>query len=267
MTQDPSDRAPSDPTAAPPDSASTPPQSWSAPDAPSSEATPPDSTRDSPSDATSAAGAPDPAPGSAGESTQVIDTSAARPYAGYDPGRFAGSPATGQAAPGPVSGYSAPPAGNHRAPGAGEHGSPYGAPPPGAPGYGPPGYAAPSYGQQAEAAAYGNVGGQPGPPGPGPGYPPPGYGGTGYGYTASAYGPPPTNTMAILSLIFAFVFAPVGIVLGFIARRQIRETGEQGDGIALAGLIISIAFTALFVLLVVIPILFLIFAAGAGGLS
>ncbi|MDP9428516.1 MAG: DUF4190 domain-containing protein [Actinomycetota bacterium] len=46
----------------------------------------------------------------------------------------------------------------------------------------------------------------------------------------------------------AFVFSPVGLVLGIVARRQIRETGEQGDGLALAGIIIGGIATALAVL-------------------
>jgi len=49
----------------------------------------------------------------------------------------------------------------------------------------------------------------------------------------------PTNTMAVLSLVFAFVFTPLGVVFGHMARSQIKRTGEQGDGLALAGLIIS----------------------------
>lgn len=60
--------------------------------------------------------------------------------------------------------------------------------------------------------------------------------------------PPPTrgtNTMAILALVFAFVFAPAAIVLGHIARKQIQQTGEEGDGLALAGLIIGYIFTGL----------------------
>ena len=88
------------------------------------------------------------------------------------------------------------------------------------------------------------------PPGfgyPPPGYPPPGYGPPGY--------PPvyvrPTNTMAILALVMAFVFAPVGLVLGIIARKQIRQTGEEGDGLALAGIIVGGLATALFALFIV----------------
>jgi hypothetical protein len=57
--------------------------------------------------------------------------------------------------------------------------------------------------------------------------------------------------MAILSLVLAFVFAPAGIVLGVIARKQIRQTGEDGDGLALAGIIVGGIFTALFVLVIV----------------
>jgi hypothetical protein len=57
-----------------------------------------------------------------------------------------------------------------------------------------------------------------------------------------------TNVMAILSLVFAFVFAPAGIVFGAIAKKQIRQTGEQGAGLAQAGFWLSIVFTVLGVL-------------------
>ncbi|WP_029431618.1 DUF4190 domain-containing protein [Blastococcus sp. URHD0036] len=116
-------------------------------------------------------------------------------------------------------------------------GQPYGQPAAyGAPGYGPPpAYGPPAYGPP----AYGP------PPGYGPGYPP------GYGYAR------PTNTMAILALVFIFVFSPASLVLGLIARRQIRETGEQGDGMALAGVIVGGISVGLFV----IGILFFVVAA------
>lgn len=70
---------------------------------------------------------------------------------------------------------------------------------------------------------------------------------------APSYPPPMvprTNTLAILSLVFAFVFWPAGIVLGHLARRQIAETGESGHGLATAGLIISYIGLACAVLLV-----------------
>ncbi|KXK59591.1 hypothetical protein AWW66_23420 [Micromonospora rosaria] len=52
----------------------------------------------------------------------------------------------------------------------------------------------------------------------------------------------------MLSLVFAFVASPVGIVLGHLAKRQIRQTGEQGSGLATAGLVLSYVFTGLAVL-------------------
>jgi hypothetical protein len=121
-------------------------------------------------------------------------------------------------------------------------GDPPSAPPPPPPGQAPPGYA-----QQGYAPP-----GYPPPGYPPPGYPPPGYAAAGYpppGYPGTAIRP--TNTMAILALVFAFVFAPAAIVLGVMARRQIRETGEQGDGLALAGIIVGSILTALFALMFV----------------
>jgi Domain of unknown function (DUF4190)/Domain of unknown function (DUF1707) len=57
---------------------------------------------------------------------------------------------------------------------------------------------------------------------------------------------PRTNAMAIASLacgigqIFLWFIAGVpAIVFGHVARRQIRESGEAGDGMALAGLILG----------------------------
>jgi hypothetical protein len=57
-----------------------------------------------------------------------------------------------------------------------------------------------------------------------------------------------TNVMAILALVGAFIFAPLGIVFGYIAKRQIKETGEQGEGLANVGLILGYVFTGLAVL-------------------
>jgi hypothetical protein len=96
--------------------------------------------------------------------------------------------------------------------------------------------------------------GDPPPPqyGPPPGYAPPlpGYGAPpGYGYPPPY--PRPTNQLAIVSLVLAFVFPPAGLVVGIVARRQIRRTGEDGDGLALAGAIVGGIATALFVLFIV----------------
>ena len=129
--------------------------------------------------------------------------------------------------------------------------APYGgAPGYGAPGYGAPGYGAPGYGPPPPQGSYGPVPGY----GPAPGYGP--------------YPPQyrrPTNTMAILALVLAFVFAPVGLVMGIIARKQIRQTGEEGDGLALAGIIVGAIGCAIFVLVIIFWII--TFAALSGSVT
>jgi hypothetical protein len=79
--------------------------------------------------------------------------------------------------------------------------------------------------------------------------------------TAPTPAAPPTNVLAIISLIAAFVIAPVGIILGFIDQNQIKTTGEGGAGLAKAGIILGIVFTVLYVLFIVLgailPFLFL----------
>src|SRR5690349_6671557 len=83
------------------------------------------------------------------------------------------------------------------------------------------------------------------------GPPPPGYG---YPRPYPVYGPP-TNPMAIAALVCALTIAPVGLGLGIAARKQIRRTGEQGDGLALAGIIIGGIVTGIWVLLIVVLII------------
>ena len=89
-------------------------------------------------------------------------------------------------------------------------------------------------------------------PYPGSGYP----GGPQTGpYQPYGYPYPPmqagTNTLAILALVFAFIFAPAAIVMGVLARKQIRRTGEQGMGLATAGMIVGIVFTVLSVIWII----------------
>jgi hypothetical protein len=59
---------------------------------------------------------------------------------------------------------------------------------------------------------------------------------------------PSTDGMAVTALICAFVAAPLAIPFGHIARAQIRRTGEQGAGMALAGLIIGYLWLGLVVI-------------------
>ena len=70
-----------------------------------------------------------------------------------------------------------------------------------------------------------------------------------------------TNGYAIASLacgLAQFVFGPLAtipaIVFGHMARYQIKRTGEQGDGLALAGLILGWATVILGILLLLIVV-------------
>lgn len=167
-------------------------------------------------------------------------------------------PGAGGTPPPEQPGWGAPPPG-YGAPPPSQGGPPpgYGAPPPGyggQPGGPPPGYGAPPPGYGAAPPGYGGPPGAGGPPPPGQGAPLPPYGGQPgypqpYGYGGyAAYPKRGTNVLAILALVFAFVCSPVGIVLGAIGLNQVKRTGEEGRGIAIAGLVLSVVFTLLAVL-------------------
>jgi peptidyl-prolyl cis-trans isomerase B (cyclophilin B) len=64
--------------------------------------------------------------------------------------------------------------------------------------------------------------------------------------------------MAVVSLVCAFLFAPLGILFGHISLSQIKKTGEEGRGLAIAGLVIGYLITVFTVLVVVISVLFVV---------
>lgn len=104
----------------------------------------------------------------------------------------------------------------------------------------------------------------PPPPPPGQGYyPPP--------------APPQTNGKSIVALvlgILAIVVPYVGFVLGIIAIvfaklsfTEIRQRGEQGRGLAVAGLVCGIIGTALYAIIIAILVIAFIAVAGASSYS
>lgn len=116
------------------------------------------------------------------------------------------------------------------------------------------------YGQQA-----GGYGQQPGGYGQQPGGygQQPGYSGYQPGWVGSpGYGAAKTNGLAIAALICGLVqFIGFGIftgipaiILGHMARRQVRQTGEQGAGMAMAGLVLGYIGVALAIILVIVII-------------
>jgi hypothetical protein len=75
----------------------------------------------------------------------------------------------------------------------------------------------------------------------------------------------PTNGLAIASLVCALaglatcgVTSIIGAILGHVSRRQIRERGEGGDGLALAGIISGWIIFGLFALFWTVYIIFFV---------
>ncbi|ALL79061.1 MULTISPECIES: DUF4190 domain-containing protein [unclassified Pseudonocardia] len=107
---------------------------------------------------------------------------------------------------------------------------------PGGAGYGPGAAGPPPW-----AAGPPGYGGPPGPyPGWGPAYPP----------------PRPTNGMAIASLVLGILWlyglgSILALVLGYVAKRQIAERGEQGGGLATAGIVLGWIGVAVLVVAIV----------------
>jgi hypothetical protein len=92
-------------------------------------------------------------------------------------------------------------------------------------------------------------------------------------YKSSAVAP--TNNLAVVSLVAGvlsffshvvpfvggFAVAVVAIVTGFMARSQIKQSGEQGMWMATAGIVIGILHIAL-IAIVVLLVLFVVFLLG-----
>ena len=145
----------------------------------------------------------------------------------YPPELWTGPPTTrppSAAPPGPV-----------RMPAYGTQPNPSAAPNPGVPPYagGPYG----SYGAQVQPGAYAPYG------------------------RPMAYGGPPqkTNGLAIASLICScagLLVVPliVGVVFGFVARAQIKQSqgAQRGDGLAIAGIVVGFGWAALIVLGIIV---------------
>ena len=100
-------------------------------------------------------------------------------------------------------------------------------------------------------------------------------------YSSAGYQPyaqrPKTNTLAILSIVFAFagiiiwpiviLTSPAGAIMGHIALGKIKQTGEGGRGLALAGIIGGWVLTGLWILIVGLVVILGIVAGNSGGYS
>lgn len=86
-------------------------------------------------------------------------------------------------------------------------------------------------------------------------------------YTGSSAAPPRTNTLAIIALILGIVVPIGGVICGPIALGQIKRTGENGRGLALAGLIIGIALTLLAIIGTIAYVALIAAALSSGAIS
>ncbi|WP_255572765.1 DUF4190 domain-containing protein [Leucobacter tenebrionis] len=84
----------------------------------------------------------------------------------------------------------------------------------------------------------------------------------------------PTNVLAIVSMIasivgfFTFaIFAVAGVIMGHISLNQIKRTGENGRGMAIAGLIVGYAAIGFWVLILLFYVLIIVVGLGIAGAS
>jgi uncharacterized membrane protein len=128
-------------------------------------------------------------------------------------------------------------------------------------GYPPPGYPQPGYPQP----------GYPQPGYPQPGYPPQYPGSYGYAYDPYAQGRPTgTNGKAIAALVtslaglfFCGIPSLAGLILGIIAMRETKRTGQEGHGMALAGVIVGALAVVGWVLYVIALVVMIAITSGS----
>lgn len=75
---------------------------------------------------------------------------------------------------------------------------------------------------------------------------------------------PQPNSLAVAALVLSLfgltscITAPVWAILGHVAQKQIRETGESGEGLAKAAIIVGWILTGLATLLIVFSVVVLV---------
>ena len=99
---------------------------------------------------------------------------------------------------------------------------------------------------------------------------PPAYGGQPAPYGGQPYGPPSgypyapprrTNGLAIASMVLGILWvywigSVLALVFGYVAKRQIRERGDSGSGMATAGIVLGWIWIALLVVAAIAGIAF-----------
>ncbi|MBX4171193.1 DUF4190 domain-containing protein (plasmid) [Rhodococcus pyridinivorans] len=63
-----------------------------------------------------------------------------------------------------------------------------------------------------------------------------------------------TNILAILALVFGLLGGVLGVVFGHIALSQINRTGENGRGLAIAGLVLGYISVVAWIIVVIVAV-------------
>ena len=58
-----------------------------------------------------------------------------------------------------------------------------------------------------------------------------------------------SNGIAVAGFVLAFLFAPLGLILSLVGLQKAKQLGGEGQGLAIAGLVISILAILPFILL------------------
>jgi hypothetical protein len=70
---------------------------------------------------------------------------------------------------------------------------------------------------------------------------------------------PSTNGLAVASMVLGIVWvwwigSILALIFGFVARRQIKERGQRGDGMAIAGIVLGFVGAATLILVIVLAV-------------
>ncbi len=68
-----------------------------------------------------------------------------------------------------------------------------------------------------------------------------------------------TNGLAIASLVLGIVWvywigSVLALIFGIVARRQIRETNQQGDGMAVAGIVLGVVGLVILAVFIIVAV-------------
>jgi hypothetical protein len=80
-----------------------------------------------------------------------------------------------------------------------------------------------------------------------------------YGQPPYPYAQPGTNGLAIASMVLGILWlywigSILALIFGYVARSQIRQRGQSGDGMAIAGIVLGWIGVGLLLLMIVLAI-------------